>query len=136
MPQATLVVRQEDPVDFIVANATGIEKGTLLKMTDPMTAIIATGSGDMLAGISAREKIASDGRTRLAVYRKGIFRMQAGGAILIGAPVMAEGTTANEIITATGVNGASVLGIALEAGAGSGDDILVAVNVGTGGELA
>ena len=105
-------------------------------MTDPRTAIIATGSGDKLAGIAARDKIASDGRTQLAIFRKGIFTMQAGGAIAIGAPVMAEGTTANEVITATGVNGASVLGIALEAGAGTGDDIQVAVNIGSGGELA
>lgn len=133
---ATLRVRQEDPVDFTVADGTAIPKGTLCKMTDPRTAIIATGAGDKLAGIAARDKIASDGRTQLAIFRKGIFTMQAGGAIAIGAPVMAEGTTANEVITATGVNGASVLGIALEAGAGTGDDIQVAVNIGSGGELA
>ena len=133
--EAVLVIRQEDPIDFIVDEATGIEKGTLLKMTDPMTAILANGAGDMLAGIAAREKIASDTRTRLSVYRKGIFRMWAGAAIAIGAPVMAEGTTPNEVITATGKNGAAVLGVALEAAAGA-DQLLVAVNVGTGGELA
>ena len=132
MPVATLRVRIQNPIDFTCADGTAIPKGTLLKLTDPRTAIIATGSGDMLAGICARDKIANDGRTQVAVFTTGIFTMQAGAAIAIGAPVMAEGTTANEVITASGVIGASVLGYALEAGAGSGDDIQVMLNINGG----
>jgi hypothetical protein len=44
----------------------------------------------MIAGICARDKIANDGRTQLAMFTTGIFSMQAGGAIAIGDPVMAE----------------------------------------------
>jgi len=132
MAVAILRTRIQDPIDFTVADGTAIPKGTLLKLTDPRTAIIADGSGDMLAGIAARDKIASDGRTQLAVFTKGIFTMQAGAAIAIGAPVMAEGTTANEVITASGVIGASVLGYALEAAAGSGDDFQVMVEINGG----
>ena len=129
--EAILVNWQEDAIDFTVADGTGIEKGSLLKLTDPRTAIINSGSGDKLAGIALREKVASTGRTRLAVIRKGIFRMTAGAAIAVGAPVMAS-ATANKVITAVGVTGASILGHALEATAADGDLLEVAVNVGAG----
>ena len=136
MAVAILRVRQEDPIDFTVADGTAIAKGTLCKLTDPRTASAADGAGDIIAGIAARDKIANDGRTQLAMFRKGIFSMQAGAAISIGVAVMAEGTTANEIITSTGVTGAAQIGTALEAGAGSGDDIQVAVNIGASGAIA
>ncbi len=130
--EATLVVRTANPIDFTVADGTGIAKGALLKITDPLTAIIASGGADMLAGIAAREKVAGDGRTRLAVFTEGIFRMNAGGTIAIGATVMAEGTTPNEVITATtAAVGRAVLGTALEAAA-AGQTFLVQLNVGAG----
>jgi len=133
--EAVLVLKQEEPIDFIVADGAGIEKGTLLTLTDPRTAVASSASGAMCAGIAHREKIADDGRTRLAVIRKGIFRMTASGVIAIGAPVM-SGINNNEIVVATGVNGAAVIGTALEAAAADGEEIEVAVNIGTGGELA
>ena len=52
--------------DYTVADGTGIEKGALLALTDPRTAILASSAAQPLAGIAAREKIANDGRTRLA----------------------------------------------------------------------
>ena len=90
----TLVTRTEDPVDYTVADGTGIEKGTLLKLTTSGTAIISTCSGDVCVGIAAREKIASDGRTQLAVFKKGIFRATSSGTVTIGSPLMSgTGTT-------------------------------------------
>lgn len=133
--EATLVLRQEDPIDFIVADGTGIEKGTLLKITSPRTAAAHSGSGDKLAGIAAREKVANSGRTRLAVYRKGIFSMTSGAAISVGDAVMGS-ATANKVITATGVSGASILGTALSAAAAADQAIEVAVNIGCGGDIA
>ena len=128
-----LIHELEPPVPFTVTDGTGIEKGTLLKLTDPMTAIIATGSADMIAGIAAEEKIASDGRTKIGVYLRGIFRAGSGGTIAIGANIMAEGTTPNEIITATAAaDAAAICGHALEA-TSNGQTGLVMLNVGVGG---
>lgn len=134
MAVAILRVRQEDPIDFTVADGTAIPKGSLCKMTSPRTAIITSGAGDMIAGIAARDKIADDGRTQLAIFRRGIFDMEADGTIAIGGPVMADGT-GSTIIAATGVAGAAVIGHALEA-ATDGDIIQVAVNIGAGDAIA
>lgn len=95
-----LIVELEPPISFTVANATGIEKGTTLKMTDPRTAIAAGTVGDTCAGIAASEKIASDGNTQLGVYRKGIFRGLASGAITVGSAVI-HTTAANTLTVAT-----------------------------------
>jgi len=129
--EANLRDRLADPVDFTVADGTQILKGTLLKLTDPRTAIKSSGAADMLAGIAARDKIANDGRTQLAVYRRGIFDMVASGAITVGFPVMSAGVT-NMVKLASpdgSISGAAILGIALET-ASDQEAIQVAVNVG------
>jgi len=100
--------------DYTVADGTGIEKGTLLKLTDARTAIAHSGAGDKIAGIAAREKVADDGRTQLSVYRKGDFDMVASGAIVVGDPVIAA-AEANMVKASDGsVSGSAVLGYALE----------------------
>jgi predicted RecA/RadA family phage recombinase len=132
--EAVLVFETSIPIPFVCATGTGIEKGSLLKLTDPMTAIINSGSGDKLAGIAAVEHIANDG-TSISVYQEGIFRMVTGAAVAVGAAVMSS-ATANKVITSTGVSGSSILGYALEASGGDGETILVRVNVGGGGAIA
>jgi len=72
------------PVDRVVANATGIEKGAILKSTDPDTAIITSAANDVVAGIAAQEKIASDGVTKLAVYEEGDFIVYLSGSCTVG----------------------------------------------------
>ncbi len=129
--EATLVFEQEAPIPFTVSNTTGIEKGTLCKMSDPMTAAIHTASTDMLAGIAASEKIASDGKTHLGMYRKGIFKMLASGTIPIGAALTC-GVNANTVLAAAvTASGAAILGHALETAAAA-ETFLVAVNIGAG----
>ena len=131
--EATLIFELEPPIPFTVADGTGIEKGTLLKLTDPMTAIIATGAADMIAGIAAEEKIANDGKTKISVYLRGIFKMLADGTVAIGAGVISDGTNPNEYITATAAADASaVFGTSLEA-VTDGQTGLVLLNVGIGG---
>ena len=83
-----------DPVRFTVANATTIEKGTLLKITDPRTAIATSADNDPFAGIAAAEKVASDGATSLAAYTHGIFDLVDSGA----------GITAGERVSIGGTN--------------------------------
>lgn len=131
--EAILRDRLENPIDFTVSDSTGIEKGAILKLTDARTAIIATGASDRLAGIAAREKIASDGRTQLAVYRRGIFDCVASGAITVGDAVASAGTPSNTVKTAAvTASGSCILGYALET-ASDAETIQVLVEVGAGG---
>ena len=93
--EAILMFETELPIPFTVADNTGIEKGAVLKLTDPMTAIITSGDEDQIAGIAAEEKIANDGKTTLAVYRRGIFKAYVSAAVGIG-QALAIGATSNE----------------------------------------
>lgn len=131
--EAAIRERIEDPIDFTVADGTGIEKGAVLKLTDPRTAIITSAQNDQLAGIAAREKVANDGRTRLAVYRRGIFDMTASGAITVGDTVASAGVPANQVIRATiATSGAAILGTALETASDT-EVIQIYVDIGSGG---
>ena len=130
--EAVLIYETEIPIPFTVANATGIEKGTLLKMTDPMTAITIAAAKDVVAGIAAEEKIASDGKTKLAVYRKGIFKVLLSGSCTVGDPLFVSGTLNNFVIgngSGTGtLSGSKIIGYALETGA-TNETILMELNI-------
>lgn len=126
--EAALRVRTGNPIDFTCADGTGIEKGAVLKMTDPRTASLSDGDVDVVAGICAREKIASDGRTQIAVFREGIFDMVASGAIAVGAPVVTWSSSGGSNIVATAaVNAENILGTALET-ASEGETFQVELN--------
>jgi|TARA_R100000501_G_C2623254_1_gene116397 hypothetical protein len=117
--EATLVVRLEDPIDFTVADGTAIAKGAVCKMTDGRVAILSDGDGDIVAGICARDKIASDGRTQAAMFRRGIFRGVAGVAgVTVGEAIQTDVSTssANRLVDAD-VNSEQIIGIALETAA-------------------
>lgn len=125
--EATLIIETAQPIPFTVADGAGIEKGALLKLSDPMTAATSTGSDDVVAGIAAGEKIASDGRTKLEVYREGIFSMEANGNITAGDLIKSDaGNASNTVITlAEAANSTeNVVGIALETAA-DGETFLV-----------
>lgn len=111
--EAQLRDRFSDPINMTCADGTGIEKGAILTLTDPRTAIIATAAAAAVAGICAREKIASDGRTSVAVFRSGIFDVVASGAVTLGHAVVAAGVPSNTVKEAA-VNDEMLLGIALE----------------------
>ena len=131
--EAILRDRLENALDFTVADGAGIERGAVLKLTDPRTAIIATAAADRIAGIAAREKIISDGRTQLAVYRRGIFDMVASGAIAVGEAVQAAGSPSNTVMKAAVTSsGACIIGHALETAADA-EVVQIFVNVGVGG---
>lgn len=111
--EATLVYQFALPVPMTCADGVGIEKGTLLTMSDPMTAAATTAKEAIIAGIAAGEKIASDGLTKIPVYREGIFRMTASGSITIGDALISSTGGANEV-EAAGVNAEDIVGISLE----------------------
>jgi hypothetical protein len=116
------------PVDFIVADGTGIEKGTILQLTDPRTASASSTGGEIPAGVAMREKVANDGRTRLAVYPVGcgaIFDMTVTadtGAVTAGEKVVIDGANTVTRLAVSGLEPDDtklVLGTALETGSAS-----------------
>ena len=114
--ELTLIVETEPPIMFTCANGTGIAKGTLLTMSDPMTAAACTTDTAVIAGVAAEEKIASDGKTKIAVWRRGIFKGTAGAAgVAVGDGLISDCNTGdpNEIVKAD-VNSENLLGTALE----------------------
>lgn len=116
------------PIRYTCADGAGIAKGTLLKITDPRTTAAQTATADAFAGIAAEEKVASDGKTTIGVYTKGIFSIQSGAAIAVGATLI-PATEANKVITADAAGILkSAVGVALEASAG--DTEVIAVQIG------
>lgn len=118
--EAVLMFETELPLPFTVDNSTGIEKGALLTLSDPMTAALVTDSTAAFAGIACEEKIASDGRTKLGAYRGGIFKVVASGAVTVGDSVVFE---AVNTVAAQGETSKQSAGIALETAA-SGETFL------------
>ena len=60
--EAILMIETELPISFKVADGAAIPKGSFVKLTESMTAIIVSGQNDKLAGITAEEKIINDGK--------------------------------------------------------------------------
>ena len=118
--EAVLIFELEPPIPMTVADGTGIAKGALLKLADPLTASLSATSDDVMAGIAAEEKVASDGKTKLGVYMRGIFKVEANGTITVGEMVKCDATNAtNTVIKVTPAASAkeNVLGRALETAA-------------------
>lgn len=113
--EAVLLYELEPPIPFTCADGTGIEKGTILKLADPMTVSASNGANDVIGGIAAEEKIANDGKTKISVYRRGLFKVKASGAITAGVAVNSKG--ASNLVTAAAVNEENVLGISFETAA-------------------
>ena len=125
--EATLIVETDLPIMFTCANATGIEKGTLLKLSDPNTVAAATADNDIFIGIAAEEKIASDGKTKIAVYTRGIFKMVCSAtASTVGLDQVVKGTNTIGDYTTLDDEKGYVIGMALETGANT-ESILVFV---------
>lgn len=116
--ETTLVFELSPPIPMTCADGTGIEKGAILKIADLMTVSLADGDADYVGGIAAEEKIASDGKTKIGVYRQGIFKGTAGATgATVGKALMTYNGTGddNDIVDASNAGVASkTLGIALE----------------------
>ena len=113
--EAVLVLETEPAISMTCALATGIEKGAILKMTSPLTAVLANGDGDIVAGICAKEHIANTGTT-VSVYRRGIFRVLAGAAgITVGLAIDTHAATgATNEVAPSPAGAGHQLGVALE----------------------
>jgi len=107
------------PRRYNCASGTAITKGTLMVLTDPRTAAAHAvgGYNNIIAGVAAAGKSATDHADTIACWTDGIFEAVASLAITIGNPIMASGT-ANCVTTAdvpTVCSGAALIGYALEA---------------------
>ena len=117
--EAVLMIETELAIPMTVSNSTGIAKGAICKLSDPFTATLADGEADLVAGIAKNEKIASDGKTKLSIYRGGIWKGIASGSIGVGDPIAVDGDGETNyifsIISSASLSGAKLLGTALEA---------------------
>ena len=114
--EAILIIQTGVPVPFTCADGTGIEKGALLVLSDPMTVATTAGDTDAIIGIAAEEKIANDGNTTIAVHMEGIFKGFAGAAgVTAGQAIISDTATgaANELVNAD-VDSEHIVGRALE----------------------
>jgi len=101
-----------NPVRFTVADGTAVPKGTIMKITDPRSAVPSAANGDPFAGIASTEKVASDGSTTLALYTCGIFDMSAGDAEsndglrmhIFGANILEECDAADLLVSTVGIS--------------------------------
>lgn len=105
---------------FTVDNATGIAIGTLLKQTDPNTAIATSADNDPFAGIAWEEKTASDGLTEITVALNGVWDITTtNAAITAGAFVSVAGANLVATMAEADFPTGAFVGKALETCAGT-----------------
>ena len=116
--EAILVQQLEDRLfEVTVADTPAIPKGTILILdSDPNTAIASSGDNQTFIGISAVEKVANDGQTRIPVWRKGVFAIKAtAAAITLGDYCKVAGANLVAAADDAGVAGPNeIVGMALE----------------------
>ena len=127
--EAVLKLKLEEPWDWIVADDIGVEKGTLMKISGVGIAHAseAGDTGVVWAGVARREKIATDGRTRLALFRRGVMDMvSVGGTIAAGSWVAISGVNTVRLASSAEHILGKALGIAREdIAAGSTGEIIL-----------
>lgn len=130
--EAKLWVETELPVMFNCADAGAIEKGAFLILSGAMEVTThAADANAIMAGIAAEEKIANDGKTKIAVYRRGIFQVTANAAVNTLGAALAMDAAANKVKIATVANvGSQLIGSALETCDAQDDTIMIELNIG------
>ena len=127
--EATLERETMSPIEFTCADGAGIEKGTLLKLSDPNTVAATSADNDVFAGIAAEEKIASDGRTKISVWVQGVFIVKdSGSGVTVGDTVVVKGANTVGTHTTLDQEKGYKVGRALETAAAS-DTFLCGVNL-------
>lgn len=129
--EAILVFELDKPVPFTCADGATIEKGTILQITDPFTVSATSGDNQVVIGVAAEEKIASDGKVKIGVYLRGIFKMvvDAGDTTTVGLDCVARAANAIGLYDTLDDEKGLVIGRALETG-GAGETVLVLLGKG------
>ena len=116
-----LMTQKTLPISMTCADGTGIEKGAVLKMSDPNTAAASTAAQDYVAGIAYTEKIANNGMTSISVLTGPGDELKAiaSGSIALGDPLAtAIGPTSNYLASVKAgstVSGSTIIGYSKEA---------------------
>ena len=90
----TLLGNQGDPVEYTVATETALPKGSIMQLSSsPQTASLSSADGQFFAGITAVEKTATDGVTKMALITNCIADLQTTGgkAMILGQAVKIGG---------------------------------------------
>jgi len=105
---------------YVVADGTGIAKGTILKISaDPNTAAASAGA-DIFAGIATEEKVASDGKTQIGTAIDGVWDIKcAGSAVTLGHLIALSGANLIRDSVEADFPLGAVFGKALETGSAS-----------------
>lgn len=127
--EAVMVDRIAEPLNFACADI-ALAKGTLVKLSGARDVAASTTTGEVVIGITGREKIVGDGRLSVPVFVNGIFRIASRGTVAIGTPVCLSGANLIRQSATLDVDTGEILGRALEAG--DGDDN-IEVLLGHGG---
>lgn len=102
------------PRRYTCASGVAISKGTLCALTDARTVTAHASNNQMIAGIAAMDKSASDLSTSISVWTNGVFEATASDAILVGQAIIGS-AVANKITRALpAASGAVIIGTALE----------------------
>lgn len=126
--EAVLVFELEKPIPMTCADGATIEKGALLTMTDPFTVITSAADNTVFAGIAAEEKVSGDGKVKIPVYLRGIFKLvvDAGDTTTFGCDCVVRAANAIGLYDTLDDEKGLVVGQALETG-GAGETVLVYV---------
>ena len=114
-----LLIETHIPINFKKSKSEAVEQGAALRMTDGMVATIATGDGDIGAGVVHTEVTAAEGSPSVSIYRGGIFRATAGVAgVTFGEAIQLDATASpvNRLVDAD-VNSEQLVGTCLQTAA-------------------
>ena len=111
--EAVLKIETHIPINFTASTTATIEKGAIVKNTNPMTAVLSDGINDIVGGIVQSEKLAAETtQNSVAVFRGGVFRVNVCGSASTGDP-MVTGARTNSVKVAA-INEENVIGYMLE----------------------
>jgi len=71
-----LLGNKGDPIRYTCADGTAIPKGSIMELTSPRTAKVASAVDTPIVGIAASEKVANDGQTSIACYTNCIVQLK------------------------------------------------------------
>ena len=101
------------PRRYTIADGASVSIGSLMMLTTPRTASLATGGYKACAGAASEEHEASIGVTDISCHTNGIFRVVASDAIVAGSPLSTA--ESNKVhIANSAASGSFVIGYALE----------------------
>ena len=111
--EAVLKIETHIPINYTCSTLVTIEKGAIVKLTDPMTAVLSAGNNDIVAGITQSEKLAAETtQNSVAIFRGGVFRVKCSGSISAGEAVVTHGNENVVVLATTGQE--NILGHMLE----------------------